>query len=136
MNIILKSNDKHILYTFALKPHNLYIILFHNFDRFGGLYYCPNTNELSALPQFTEKDLYPVIPFWMSYKSTNPLLFYNHIQYLYTMTTDQYSCQNLINGKTELCNDPPSKRILHLMSRVFSRWHSTWLVIDIQIIYM
>ena len=104
------------------------------FNRFGGLYYCPSTIELDALPPFTEKDLYPTIPFWMRYRSTNPLLFYNHIQYLYTMTTNQYGCQLPKSKQIELCDDPPSKRILHLMSRAFARWHSTWSVIEIQIL--
>ena len=78
------------------------------------MFYCPNTKELDALPQFPDGDLYPPISFWNKYVSKNPAYFYNHIHYLYTMST------GYVHG------DPPSKRVLYLMSNVFARWHSTW----------
>ena len=84
--------------------------------RFGKIFYCPSTKELEALPHFTDIDLYPPIPFWNKHVSGNSLYFYNHIHYLYTMSTT--------NGYVH--GDPPSKRILYLMSNVFARWHSTW----------
>ena len=91
------------------------LLLTHVQGEAGGFLYCPSTHELNCIPSFTESTMYPIIPFWMKYKSSNPLLFYNHIQYLYHMTTNQYA-----EG------DPPSKRVLHLLSSTFQRWHSTW----------
>lgn len=78
------------------------------------MFYCPNTNELEALPQFTSNDLYPSISFWSKYVSNNPSYFYNHIHYLHAMSTGYAP------------GDPPSKRVLYLMSSAFARWHSTW----------
>ena len=91
------------------------LLLTHVQGEDGGLVYCPSTNELQCIPKFTDATLYPEIAFWMKYKSSNPLLFYNHIQYLYYMTTNQYAG-----------GDPPSCRVLHLLSQIFQRWHSTW----------
>lgn len=84
------------------------------FYSFGKLMYCPSTDELQALPKFTDDDQYPPIPFWTKYASKNEAYFYNHIQYLSVMSTGYVH------------RDPPSKRILYLMSKTFSRWHSTW----------
>ena len=81
---------------------------------FGQLFYCPSALELN-LPRLTSDYIYPAIPFWLTYKSDNPLLFYNHVQYLHAMTTNQYG-------------DPPSKHVLYLLSATFARWHSTWQV--------
>ena len=89
-------------------------MLTHAMGKSGCLLYCPSATELELQP-LSQDELYPPIPFWMTFKSSNPLLFYNHIQYLYTMTTNQYA------GK-----DPPTKRVLYLMSTIFARWHSTW----------
>ena len=91
------------------------LLLTHVQGDAGGFMYCPSADELQYVPTFTESTIYPSIPFWMKYKSSNPLLFYNHIQYLYYMTTNQYAG-----------GDPPSKRVLHLLSTTFQRWHSTW----------
>ena len=79
----------------------------------GNLLYCPSTQELKMDPM-TEEHLWPPIAFWMKFRSSNKLLFYNHIQYLHAMTTGLYT------------DSPPSKRVLYLMSEVFARWHSTW----------
>lgn len=79
----------------------------------GNLLYCPSTKELEV-DTLTEEDLWPAIPFWMTYQSKNKRLFYNHIQYLHAMTTGLYT------------DSPPTKKILYLMSEVFARWHSTW----------
>jgi len=84
---------------------------------FGKFFYCPNAKELQVLPTFSEKDdLYPPFPFWTKFTSKNETYFYNHIQYLYAMSTGYKP------------GDPPSKRILYLMSKLFARWHSTWWV--------
>lgn len=89
-------------------------MLTYAMGRFGCLLYCPSALELELQP-LSHNETYPPIPFWMEFKSANPLLFYNHIQYLYTMTTNQYAG-----------NDPPTDRVLYLLSAVFARWHSTW----------
>ena len=89
-------------------------MLTHVMGKFGCFFYCPSAAELDLQP-LSHNELYPPIPFWMEFKSANPLLFYNHIQYLYTMTTNQYA------GR-----DPPTKRVLYLMSTIFARWHSAW----------
>ena len=91
------------------------LLLTHVQGEAGGFLYCPSAKELQYVPEFTESTVYPIIPFWMKYKSQNPFLFYNHVQYLYYMTTNQYKG-----------GDPPSKRVLHLLSIAFQRWHSTW----------
>ena len=89
-------------------------LLANAMGRFGCLLYCPSALELNLQP-LLHNEAYPPIPFWMEFKSANPLLFYNHIQYLYTMTTNQYAE-----------NDPPTDRVLYLLSTVFARWQSTW----------
>jgi len=81
---------------------------------FGKFFYCPNANEVEELERFSEEDSFPPVSFWMKHMSTNKAYFYNHIQYLYAMSTE------------DQCSDPPSKRILYLLSKVFARWHSTW----------
>ena len=99
------------------QPESVFVkdrMLTHATGTFGCFLYCPSATELELQP-LSHDELYPPIPFWMEFKSANPLLFYNHIQYLYTMTTNQYA------GK-----DPPTKRVLYLMSTIFARWHSTW----------
>lgn len=79
----------------------------------GNLLYCPSTKELKMDPM-TEEHLWPPIAFWMKFRSSNKLLFYNHIQYLHAMTTGLYT------------DCPPTKRVLYLLSEIFARWHSTW----------
>ena len=101
------------------KPEDAFVkdrLMAHAMGTYGSFLYCPSAVELGLGPM-SACELYPPIPFWMEYKSVNPLLFYNHIQYLYTMTTNQY-----------VEKDAPSDRILRLLSTVFARWHSTWLV--------
>ncbi len=79
----------------------------------GTLVYCPSANEL-PIPSITDQDEWPFIPFWFTWTSKNEYLFYNHIQYLHAMATGLYK------------DEPPSKRILYLLSEVFARWHSSW----------
>lgn len=98
------------------KPHSAFsidLLMKNVLGKSGTLVYCPSAKEL-PIHSFTEKDEWPFIPFWFTWTSENKYLFYNHIQYLHAMATGLYK------------DDPPSRRILYLLSEIFARWHSSW----------
>ena len=57
------------------------LLLTHAQGKFGGLFYVPTADELGLRGRM-HADIYPKIPFWSDYISTNPYLFYNHMEYL------------------------------------------------------
>ena len=58
------------------------LLLTHAQGKFGGLFYVPTVDELGLRTRM-KAELYPKVPFWSDYVSTNPYLFYNHMEYLY-----------------------------------------------------
>jgi pyruvate-formate lyase len=79
----------------------------------GGYFYVPSARELGLHRGLTPAD-FQVSAFWRE-RSPNGLMFYNSADYLNVMGTGRYAM-----------GDPPSQRILGLMSRMFSRWQNKW----------
>jgi Dyp-type peroxidase family len=80
----------------------------------GGTYwYVPAASELGVPAVSGPDDVYED-PHW-KVSSTNGYLFYNSQDYLHQMAEGRY-----IGG------DPPSSRLLSLMSRTFSHWRDSW----------
>lgn len=79
----------------------------------GAYFYVPSARELGLHRGLTPDD-FRVDPFWRE-RSPNGLMFYNSADYLAVMGTGRYGP-----------GDPPSQRILGLMSRMFSRWQNKW----------
>jgi Dyp-type peroxidase family len=79
----------------------------------GGYFYVPSAEELGVRRGLTPSELQPA-PLWQV-RSKNGLMFYNSADYLNVMGTGQYGP-----------GDPPSQRILGLLSKVFSRWQNQW----------
>ena len=63
------------------------LLITHAQGLFGGVFYVPNANELGLKDRMLA-DIYPDIPFWSEYSSENPLLFYNHVEYLHKYVQD------------------------------------------------
>ncbi len=79
----------------------------------GGYFYVPSARELGLARGLGDAD-FRVDPFWRE-RSGNGLMFYNSADYLEVMGTGRYAP-----------GDPPSQRILGLMSKMFSRWQNKW----------
>ena len=77
----------------------------------GGYWYIPNIREIGIRRGLEEKS-FEVDPHWQA-RSKNGWMFYNSNDYLTVMGTDRYP-------------DPPSQRILHLISNIFSLWRDHW----------
>ncbi|HEX2081612.1 MAG TPA: Dyp-type peroxidase [Longimicrobium sp.] len=79
----------------------------------GGYFYVPSAQELGLHRGLTLDDFH-VPAFWRE-RSGNGLMFYNSADYLNVMSTGRYGP-----------GDPPTQRILGLMSKMFSRWQNKW----------
>ncbi|HWS71067.1 MAG TPA: Dyp-type peroxidase, partial [Thermoanaerobaculia bacterium] len=95
----------------------------------GGFFYVPSQEELGLepveLPRAKDMDVtrYPGVDWSLldrhfRLRSKNGLMFYNHKDYLYTMTT--------ATGDERKILDPPSNRVLELLANAFSRWQDNW----------
>ncbi|HKR66961.1 MAG TPA: Dyp-type peroxidase [Thermoanaerobaculia bacterium] len=92
----------------------------------GGFFYVPSQDELALEPVKPKKDdvtLFPGVDWSLldrhfNQRSDNGLMFYNHKDYLYTMTT--------ATGDDRDRLDPPSHRVLQLLANAFSRWQDAW----------
>ncbi|CAM1510811.1 Fc.00g083240.m01.CDS01 [Cosmosporella sp. VM-42] len=80
----------------------------------GSYWYVPAAKEL-GVPAVRGRDDIVEDPHW-SVRSPNGYLFYNSQDYLHQMAEGRY-----IGG------DPPSDRLLGLMSRTFSHWRDGWM---------
>lgn len=101
----------------------------HVRSNLGGFFYIPNREELGlttmerSLADLENWTLYPGID-WSKLsrhfndKSSNGHMYYNHKNYLYEMVT--------MAADDPDKNNPPSHRILELISDSFTRWQDTW----------
>ena len=88
----------------------------------GDLWYMPSTKQLRELVQeskLAKQSLCPearsiLHPHWNVKSKNNPWIFYNHHEYMHRMRTPK------------AYPDPPSARILHLVSYVFDQWQTHW----------
>lgn len=79
----------------------------------GGYWYVPAAVELGVTSVSGSDDIYED-PHW-NVRSANGYLFYNSTDYLHQMASGLYKG-----------GDPPSSRLLNLMSRTFSHWRDGW----------
>ncbi|HEX6037268.1 Dyp-type peroxidase, partial [Longimicrobium sp.] len=100
----------------------------------GGLFYIPSVADLGLEPRDlglgaidahddTRWDRFPGVD-WrrldrhFSARSTNGLMFYNHKDYLYGVST--------MKGERRRAYGPPSNRVQRLLANAFSRWQDNW----------
>ncbi|AOS64039.1 Dyp-type peroxidase [Actinoalloteichus hymeniacidonis] len=95
----------------------------------GGFYFIPSQTALQLAPAKLGKlhedgwDRFPGVD-WnrldrhFTGRSSNGYLYYNHRDYLFTMGT--------MAGADRLRYLPPSKRVLRLLAKAFSRWQDNW----------
>ncbi|KAK0634584.1 pyruvate formate lyase-domain-containing protein [Bombardia bombarda] len=79
----------------------------------GNYWYVPSAAELGVAAVTGPADVYED-PHWQV-ASPNGYMFYNSQDYLHQMAEDRYEG-----------GDPPSARLLSLMSRTFSHWRDSW----------
>ncbi|KAL2136925.1 hypothetical protein VTI74DRAFT_86 [Chaetomium olivicolor] len=80
----------------------------------GSYWYVPAAVELGVASVSGPEDVYED-PHWQAV-SPNPYLFYNSQDYLHRMAVGRY-----------VAGDPPSPRLLSLISRAFSHWRDSWM---------
>ena len=95
----------------------------------GGFFYVPSQDELGLervkISRSKDADVtrFPGVDWSLldrhfDNRSDNGLMFYNHKDYLYRMTT--------VTGDDRERLDPPSQRVLALLANAFSRWQDNW----------
>lgn len=101
----------------------------------GGFFYAPSIAELDSrrlLDDVASRADGPALEDWTRFpgadwsrlvrhyqeRSTNGLMYYNHRDYLYEMST--------ATGARAGSVEAPSLRVLFLLERLFSRWDDTW----------
>ncbi len=105
-------------------------LLAHMRSDFGGFFYIPSALDLDmpvgarladgiSLKRFPGVD-WSRLDRHFDQTSANGLLHYNHKEYLYRMTT--------MTSDERRQFDPPSHRILSLLSNSFSRWQDNWYI--------
>lgn len=92
----------------------------------GGFFYVPSQDELGLDQVKAKKDdvtRFPGVDWSLldrhfNNRSENGLMFYNHKDYLYGMST--------ATGEDRERLDPPTHRVLQLLANAFSRWQDAW----------